>query len=81
MALVVGQKYVPHSKTRGISLANSGVWFTAQKKNQPFLYYTGCNSDNDHCFNHTASSEISGDFFNESDVTLYSEHSTLYAAG
>lgn len=73
--LVIGEKYVPHSKMNGDEdLQNhSAVWKLAQRKNQPFLYYTGIYNGNEFTFNDVYEGKVDGDFFLPEDMTPYVE--------
>jgi hypothetical protein len=77
--LIVGEKYVPHSKNNGKErLESSSVWRHAKRKNQPFLYYTGA-FGNDLCFDENPySGKPAGDFFLPTDVTPYKETPTTF---
>lgn len=73
--LVIGGKYVPHSKSIGCSLSISLPWRTANIKKQPYLYYKG-ERDKSHVFGvfpKVDTSDLSGDIFLPSDVTSYVE--------
>lgn len=80
--LVINQKYVPFQKTAGYmnrkgedELALSAVWKTAMKQDQDYLYYIGLfETGNIHCFDYKpliVGQEVTGDFFNPADVTVY----------
>jgi len=79
MKLVIGKKYVPHSKSVGpTNLDSSIVWRRAQEKGQNYLYYTGV-YDGTYCFNESLDASITegegyGDYFAISDVTEYIEN-------
>jgi hypothetical protein len=68
--LIIGERYVPHSKSIYGSLEKAACWGHAKKEGQYFLYYTGVDA-NLHVFSHKKEEEVCGDFFLESDVTLY----------
>lgn len=74
--LVIGAKYVPHTKTTSAysELSKSVVWERARKKNQPYIYYVGVdkgwNNEKVYVFNDT-DNNVDGDFFCPSDVTPY----------
>lgn len=69
----MGDKVVPHSKSVGWSLESSNNWRMAKELGQKYLYLVGFD-DNDKvtC---SAYEDGSGDFFLESDLTLYKEES------
>lgn len=76
--LVIGNKYVPHSKSwyEDETIEDSTAWREAKDKGQPYLYYTG-NEEGGHC--HTFWYDIdenNGDYFLPSDVTPYIEPNT-----
>lgn len=78
--LVVGNKYVPHSKSwnEDESLEDSVAWQKAQAKGQPYLYYVGVDEDWGHSpipMFWYEMDEDSGDYFLPSDVTPYIEPS------
>jgi len=75
MELIIGKKYKPIRKTiGGISLNNSLEWKQALRNNQDFLYYTGIHKhSNYHCFSAEMSIYPTGDFFDISDVILYTD--------
>ena len=71
--LVVGGKYVPHSKSVGDPITKSNCVRWARERNQPYLFYNGC-FDGNHLFNESYDiGNITGDFFLPSDVTPYHE--------
>jgi len=74
--LIIGNKYVPISKSIFGPLNSSSIWEKAQKLNQPYLYYVGKN-ENDLCFSHVKNDALSSDFFLESDVIPYEEEFVL----
>lgn len=67
MKFKVGDKVVPHSKSRNGVLISSEAWQNAQKINQPFLYIVNIRDD----FYCCDEGDGGGDHFNESDLTLY----------
>ena len=74
----VGDRVVPHSKTvEGWGkLSSSGVWEKAKDNEQPFLYITKRDDRYDKPDNpcYAASDNLEGgDYFMESDLTLYVE--------
>ena len=72
--LVIGEKYVPHSKMNGDDeLELSTAWKQAQRKNQPFLYYTGIYGGKKFTFNDVYEGKVDGDFFLPEDMTPYVE--------
>lgn len=72
--LVIGGKYVPHSKhTYNFSSLNrSTAWSQAVGKGQQYLFYTG-KDDHGHSFWHEYPEDFHGDYFLPSDVTPYIE--------
>jgi len=78
MKLIIGKKYVPHSKNAGCKgLGCSRVWERAQINDQKYLYYTGFDTDSqEHCFDekYIPGYKPNGDYFLESDVTEYIEN-------
>lgn len=73
--LVIGKKYVPHSKSVGVMLEYS-VWRQAKSMSQPYIYYKGLYNETEHTFDFEDNGEPSGDFFLPSDVTEYIEPKT-----
>jgi hypothetical protein len=70
--LIVGEKYVPHSKNGSVlELETSSEWAHAKKKGQPYMYYTGLYDDEFHCFSYKMSGWPNGDFFTPEDVTEF----------
>lgn len=75
MKLEINKKYVPHSKSVGKSLECSTVWTKAKLKNQPYLYYTGCDYGA-HCFSYKpCEGNVESEWFLPTDVTEYIEES------
>jgi hypothetical protein len=71
--LIVGNKYVPHSKYGERSkLADSVIWNSRGGKEQGFIYYTGY-ENRSHAFATEYEGKHSGDFFDPCDVTPYEE--------
>jgi hypothetical protein len=71
--LVVGGKYVPHSKSVGNPITKSNCVSLATERNQSYIFYNGY-IDGNYLFNASYDSEnITGDFFLPSDVTPYAE--------
>ena len=68
--LIIGNKYVPHTKSVFASLEDCHHWLYAKEINQQYLYYRGM-TGNYHCF--SCSNDANGDFFLPSDVTPYVE--------
>lgn len=73
--LVVGNKYVPHSKSwhEDDTLEDSVAWQKAQAKGQPYLYYVGVDEDGGECMFWWEYDADGGDYFLPSDVTPYIE--------
>jgi len=71
--LIVGNKYVPHRKSvKGYEgLESSTVWERRRGKKQGFLYYTGCENGVYSFDSEFIENEMTGDFFNPSDVNPY----------
>jgi len=74
--LIIGNKYVPISKSIFGPLNSSNIWKKAQKLNQLYLYYVGRN-ENYLCFSHVKDDALHSDFFLESDVIPYEEEFVL----
>lgn len=68
--LVIGERYVPHTKSVWGTLEESKDWKDAKEANQPYLYYTGL-LDGYHCFSRLNDDDF--DLFLPSDVTPYVE--------
>jgi len=73
--LVVGKKYVPHSKTAiwNEPLSHSTHWSSAKRKNQPYLFYSGPSTDLEKYRFSCDPNSSGGDYFSPSDVTEYQE--------
>jgi hypothetical protein len=69
--LVVGGKYVPHSKSVYGGLEDSTRWQCAKKIGQKFLYYLGKDDSHYHKFSYSLTE--TADYFLPSDVTPYHE--------
>jgi hypothetical protein len=68
--LIIGNKYVPHSKSVYGSLEDSINWRNAKEANRPYLYYRGVYNEH-HCFSFIIFD--GGDYLLPSDVTPYVE--------
>lgn len=71
--LIIGGKYVPHSKSVGCELEHSNEWNKNGGKEQGFLYYKGENEVGDFKFGVEFQYDYRADFFLPSDVTPYIE--------
>lgn len=68
----IGDKVVPHTKTRLGKLEDSNMWRRAQEINQPFLYVQRVDRTLVVCS--LNEEDDGGDHFSKSDLTLYIEH-------
>lgn len=68
----LGTKVVPHSKSIGDAFKHSSAWSKAKKRDQPFLYVNGY-YNGILVLNDESKPGNGGDYYRESDITLYSE--------
>lgn len=70
--LIIGERYVPVSKSVGSSLENSQAWKVGEE--QGYIFYKGIDEDRAHIFWHTLDNNaLTGDLFLPSDVIPYVE--------
>jgi len=74
--LIIGNKYVPISKSVYGPLETSNIWKKAQELNQPFIYFVG-EDKSDLAFSFKSKYNMDADFFLESDVIPYKEEFVL----
>lgn len=70
-----GDKVVPHKKSCLGDLASSVEWRKAREFGQPFLYVSGIAGDNTLIL--SCNEGYGGDYFKESDVSMYENNSKL----
>lgn len=76
----IGDKVVPHQKTaKGWEgLENSQQWKEAQMKDQPYLYITAYDEEEEAWLLNTENEEAEGDFFRDEDFILYTKWEVLF---
>ena len=71
--LVIGRKYVAHTKSAFSSFNESSVLGQINRIGQPFIYFTGEDNEGNLCFDyrHVNGDEPHGDIFLAEDVVPY----------
>ena len=78
MNCVPGMQVVPHRKTIWGPLSESVVWEVARARHQPYLYIIHFDTQTESwVLDHDKDSDT-GDFFNESDFTIYDVPQRMY---
>lgn len=72
-----GTKVIPNDKTAGEGGLNNSVIWKCRPKNQPYLFITGYDYEENAYVLQNKPNLSGGDFFNESDLTLYGKKMTL----